>query len=154
MGKDNKERDPRTGRYVKIVLSAEQLDTVYRLGLIGATVAEVATVINLPFGTVETWTRNDQHPLTVAFKRGRLQGNITIRRKQFQLALAGDGNVTMLIWLGKQLLGQTDAPAMAVNVSAQANVQPDTRTPQQIKDELVELQRQVWLEAKRLNADN
>ena len=43
MAKNNKNRDPKTGRYVKIVLSPEQLATVYRLGSIGATVG--ATVI-------------------------------------------------------------------------------------------------------------
>ena len=36
----------------------------------------------------------------------RLAGNARIRLKQYQMALAG--NVTMLIWLGKQYLGQSD----------------------------------------------
>jgi hypothetical protein len=33
-------------------------------------------------------------------------GKMSLRRKQFQMAL--NGNVTMLIWLGKQTLGQAD----------------------------------------------
>ena len=33
-------------------------------------------------------------------------GRISLRRKQMQVAMGG--NVTMLIWLGKQYLGQTD----------------------------------------------
>jgi hypothetical protein len=37
-------------------------------------------------------------------KAGR--GAIALRRKQYSVAL--NGNVTMLIWLGKQRLGQTD----------------------------------------------
>ena len=36
----------------------------------------------------------------------RLKGNISIRRAQFELAMSGDK--TMLIWLGKQYLGQQD----------------------------------------------
>lgn len=38
-------------------------------------------------------------------KKGK--GNISLRRKQWQIALGG--NVTMLIWLGKQYLDQKDA---------------------------------------------
>jgi hypothetical protein len=33
-----------------------------------------------------------------------------IRLRRAQLRLAIDGNVTMLIWLGKQYLGQSDHP--------------------------------------------
>ena len=33
---------------------------------------------------------------------------VEIRQKQFQMAM--DGNVQMLIWLGKQYLGQKDSP--------------------------------------------
>jgi hypothetical protein len=34
------------------------------------------------------------------------KGRVALRSKQFELALAG--NPTMLIWLGKQVLGQRD----------------------------------------------
>jgi len=40
------------------------------------------------------------------FKQKRGIGNVSLRRKQYEVALAG--NVTMLIWLGKQYLGQTE----------------------------------------------
>ena len=40
------------------------------------------------------------------FKKFSANGRITLRKKQFEVAKAG--NVTMLIWLGKQYLGQTD----------------------------------------------
>lgn len=43
------------------------------------------------------------------FAQKRGTGKISLRRKQFQTALAGKGNVSMLIWLGKQWLGQKDA---------------------------------------------
>jgi len=39
-------------------------------------------------------------------KRARNGGRGSLRRKQFALAMAGDK--TMLIWLGKQVLGQKD----------------------------------------------
>jgi len=38
--------------------------------------------------------------------RTRKRSDLSIRRKQAELAM--DGNVTMLIWLGKQRLGQRD----------------------------------------------
>jgi hypothetical protein len=37
---------------------------------------------------------------------GREHRNASVRRKQFELAMAG--NPTMLVWLGKQYLGQHD----------------------------------------------
>lgn len=37
---------------------------------------------------------------------GRLRRNVSLRRKQMELAMRGDK--TMLIWLGKQWLGQSD----------------------------------------------
>jgi len=38
--------------------------------------------------------------------KGRESGKIRLRKKQFEVAMSG--NVSMLIWLGKQVLGQTD----------------------------------------------
>jgi hypothetical protein len=39
--------------------------------------------------------------------KGKAEGNISLRRKQWQMAVER-GNVVMLIWLGKQMLGQTN----------------------------------------------
>ena len=36
------------------------------------------------------------------------QGKIELRKKQWEIAM--DGNVKMLIWLGKQYLGQSESP--------------------------------------------
>ena len=38
-----------------------------------------------------------------------LEEKVAIKEKQFQVAM-DDGNVQMLIWLGKQYLGQTEKP--------------------------------------------
>ena len=38
--------------------------------------------------------------------RGKAKGRISVRRQQMKLREAG--NATMGIWLGKQILGQTD----------------------------------------------
>jgi len=39
--------------------------------------------------------------------KGRSEGNISLRRKQWQVAVE-QGNPVMLIWLGKQMLGQVN----------------------------------------------
>ena len=43
-----------------------------------------------------------------AVDKGRAHGRLSLRRSQMKLADAG--NATMLVWLGKQLLRQSDAP--------------------------------------------
>jgi hypothetical protein len=81
------------------------LDVVRRAAGIGATVDEIAAVLGVPRRTL--YDRMEQDPeIQHALDEGRDQGRITLRRLQWQQAHAG--NATMLIWLGKQLLGQRD----------------------------------------------
>jgi DNA-binding transcriptional MocR family regulator len=57
--------------------------------------------------SLATFERHAQQPkVRELIERGRLQGMISVRRRQFQLMEAGDR--TMCIWLGKQVLGQRD----------------------------------------------
>ena len=65
----------------------------------GATNAEIAAKLEI---SEDTLTRRFADLL----KRARLQGNLSLRSKQFQMAM--NGNVTMLVWLGKQQLNQKD----------------------------------------------
>lgn len=65
----------------------------------------------------------DCHPDTLrdnfstVIDKGRESGKMSLRRKQFSVALSG--NVTMLIWLGKQYLGQDDKnPVVSVQTSS------------------------------------
>lgn len=64
-------------------------------------------------------------------------GRIALRRKQFEVAL--EGNPTMLIWLGKQMLGQADKAEQRVE-----HVVRDTRemTREEVEAELAELDRE------------
>jgi hypothetical protein len=50
-----------------------------------------------------------------AIKKGRSLRNASLRRKQYELAMRG--NATMLIWLGKQYLDQSDKPEAVVEDS-------------------------------------
>lgn len=72
---------------------------VERLATIQCTVAEIAAVCDCSEDTV---TRN----FAAALKKGREGGKASLRRAQWKAAVGG--NATMLIWLGKQLLGQRD----------------------------------------------
>ena len=42
-----------------------------------------------------------------------IKDRIELRKKQWELAMEGD--VRMLIWLGKQYLGQKDSPTIQMN---------------------------------------
>ena len=74
---------------------------VRNLAKVGCTDDEIAALLDCG----ETTIKRRFGP---ALKRGRAEARVSLRREQFQLALAG--NVTMLIWLGKQLLGQKNDP--------------------------------------------
>ena len=56
--------------------------------------------------TRETLVRRKKGDILDAIERGKAKGRASLRRAQFQNAL--NGNATMQIWLGKQLLGQRD----------------------------------------------
>ena len=66
--------------------------------------------------TLNSWCKREYGGLcfseVYAQKRGK--GRISLRRQQFQLA--EKGNASMLIWLGKQYLGQRDTPSVDVRI--------------------------------------
>lgn len=65
----------------------------------GATDAELATLAGISERTL-------QRRYGALLKKARQKMRVSIRQKQFELAMSG--NVTMLIWLGKVYLGQTE----------------------------------------------
>ena len=72
---------------------------VEELAKIMASRAEIAAIARCSVSTL------DRH-FDAAIKRGNLHAKGSLRRRQFEIAMAG--NVTMLIWLGKQYLGQVE----------------------------------------------
>lgn len=64
-----------------------------------------------------------------AYKKYSQDGNISLRRAQYKRAVE-DGNVTMLIWLGKQYLGQTEK----VEQSIKAEYQKDDALSASLRD--------------------
>ncbi len=71
------------------------------------TEAEIASWFDISIATLERRiTEQTQMTFVEYYEQKRGKGHISLRRKQWQVALGG--NPTMLIWLGKQYLVQRD----------------------------------------------
>jgi len=101
------------GRPLKLKADEATLKIVKGLGNIQATGKECAAVLGV---TEPTWLKfKKDHPsVEDAFRDGIGNGLASLRRRQFEAAQAG--NATMLIWLGKQYLGQVDKQEIAQTV--------------------------------------
>ncbi len=83
---------------------AIDLQELEKLSEFGCTNKEIAAFFGVTERTIELRRRKEEFRL--AMEKGYSRANISIRRKQLKMAL--DGDRTMLIWLGKQRLGQQD----------------------------------------------
>ena len=81
------------------------LEMVESLARVGCTDEEIAREIGICVASLRN--RKKEQDFLAALKKGRNGAMISIRRAQF-IAGVENGNVTMLIWLGKQMLGQRD----------------------------------------------
>src|SRR5438045_3545653 len=77
------------------------LEMVERMAARACTHIEIAQVMKVS-RTLLTRYKGFQD----AYQRGFCMGNQSLRRKQYEVAMGG--NVPMLVWLGKQRLGQKD----------------------------------------------
>src|SRR5215472_10064771 len=89
----------RRGALVKIDLSELE-----KLCSLQCTDEELAAWFNVTTRTIER--RRKVKKFAEIMERGKAKGRISVRR--MQMKLLEQGNATMGIWLGKQLLGQTD----------------------------------------------
>ena len=80
-------------------------DQLEKLAELGCSLQEVATLFDFKSPT-SIKTRIRREPWKSAWQRGRAKLRIALREAQWKAALAG--NTSMLIWLGKQYLGQTN----------------------------------------------
>ena len=91
------------------------LEGITALAGLNCTKQEVAAFFGVSESTVDH-RFVEEADLKAAWEKGRASGKLSLRRKQTELANAG--NVTMLIWLGKQLLGQKDKVEHSGDASA------------------------------------
>lgn len=81
------------------------LDTIKGLAAIGATREEISSIIGCSLSWIDK--QITQNPaFAAAMELGTAELKTSLRRTQVQMALSG--NVPLLIWLGKQCLGQAD----------------------------------------------
>ncbi len=78
---------------------------VVKLARINCSYAEMAAVLDCSASTLK-------RRFGPAIKRGRELGTSSLKRKQYIVAMRG--HVGMLIWLGKNMLGQTDRQVLTV----------------------------------------
>ena len=81
-------------------------DEIDKLCMIGATQEEVCAWFDIHINTLERALKRDKkcNNFGEYSAAKHCKGKVSLRRRQMQLALSG--NATMLIWLGKQKLGQ------------------------------------------------
>lgn len=82
----------------KTVIPPEE---VYKLAQIGCKDKEIADWFGIDSNTL-------RYNFSVELLKGRESLKHSLRRAQISVAL--NGNPTMLVWLGKNLLGQSDSP--------------------------------------------
>lgn len=88
----------------RIEIDWEQFD---KLCAMQATLVEIASWFNCTIDTIENRCKSDQGMLFSEYwAQKAAKGKISLRRKQLDVAMSG--NVSMLIWLGKQYLNQKD----------------------------------------------
>lgn len=76
-------------------------ELLYKLATIHCTMREMVDIMGV---SQDTLKRNFAHIID----KGKSDGKMRLRRKQVEVAMSG--NHTMLIWLGKQMLGQSESP--------------------------------------------
>lgn len=71
------------------------------------TLIEISGFMGISDDTIERWCKREyKKPFAEINKLKRGKGAVSLRRKQFEIAMSG--NPTLLIWLGKQYLNQTE----------------------------------------------
>ena len=89
-----KEKDNHRGKKV-------DKEIIYKLSCEMATYEEIAVTVGISVKALKKKYKN-------LIMKGREDGKKSLRRAQFHKALNGD--TKMMVWLGKQYLGQKDSP--------------------------------------------
>lgn len=91
----------------KIIFTDKEWATIEAAAKIHCTGEEIAAMMGVNYETLDRRIKEEKQMLTVEYlKKHASTGKASLRRMQWKSAEAG--SVPMLIWLGKQNLGQTD----------------------------------------------
>ena len=98
------EKNPKGAGAQTIVIDWEQVDQMCKIQCTGE---EIASVLDINYETLERACKREKNVKFVDYiAQKKLGGKASLRRNQWKLAQ--DGNATMLIWLGKNVLNQKD----------------------------------------------
>lgn len=97
------EKKATKGRPRKI-LTEDALKVIENLAKIMCTDEEIASVLSCSRDIF--YNEDNAELFRQALEKGKAEGKSSLRRKQYEVAMKG--NSSMLIWLGKQWLNQTD----------------------------------------------
>lgn len=98
--------DPKGGR-PRFELSDEEFDKLVNMVRIQCTQEEICGIYGVTHKTLnEALRRKGEEGFSQFYKKHQDEGRASLRRAQWKAAQ--NGNPTMLIWLGKQMLGQKD----------------------------------------------
>lgn len=88
---------------------------------------EVCSFFDCSYSTLDKWCKvTYAMPFKSIYDQKHKKGLVSLRRKQFQVAMGGDGekpNVTMLIFLGKNYLKQTDKQEVETKLSFEDKIE-------------------------------
>ena len=98
-------------------------DTVDKMCAIHCTGEEIAAILDVDYDTLHAaCKREKKKQFSDYIKQKSSNGKMSLRRRQYSAAM--DGNATMLVWLGKNWLGQTDKDD---NISNQSSLADELR---------------------------
>lgn len=107
----------------KKLFSDEQWEQIEKLASIQCTGEEIAAVMKVNYDTLNLRVKERfNESFSDWFKKASAQGKMSLRRWQFEGAQKG--NVTLLIWLGKQYLGQADKQEVFRNDLVESKEKP------------------------------
>jgi len=117
----------------KVKMGLEEVENLSRLN---CTMDELAAYFGVDVRTVQLRAQKEPK-FRAAIERGQAMGRLSVRRQQIRLL--EQGNPTISIWLGKQLLGQRD------RLEAEVTMKDGDMTLEQLLatgDRLMSLQRE------------
>lgn len=101
---------------------------------IQCTEEEIADAFECDVDTVNNWCkRTYKKCFSEVFKQKRGQGKVSLRRMQWKSAEGG--NVTMQIWLGKNLLGQVDKQEIEQTNNSPITINVSAATEDDVRDD-------------------
>ena len=123
-GKTDKRFKGNKGGRPRVVID---YDTLQGLCKIFCTGEESAAILGMDYDTLDRRIREDTsfEGFTDYYKTHSSSGKMSLRR--MQMKLAEDGDKTMLIWMGKQQLGQSDKNETALTGKDGGDIKTDNK---------------------------